>query len=199
MLCFSSTTIFLVTAGSCGEIREIYGGYSRAREAENSRYFLGYNPSARAGYLSSQKPRAITLCAQLRVLHLPQTTRIINRHGVARGQTLCQEAVQLNLILILNAGLTRGIRHNRRNTRAVNPWPRLASHGTPPCATRDVDMLSRWEHAQRPGGTRESPSRTTRPSPEHATDRQHTNKGPEGARGAGSGLGGVRRPACRHG
>jgi hypothetical protein len=60
MLCFSSTTIFLVTAGSCGEIREIYGGYSRAREAENSRYFLGYNPSARA----SQKPRAITLCAQ---------------------------------------------------------------------------------------------------------------------------------------
>ncbi len=42
MLCVSSTTIFLVTAGSCGEIREIYGGYSRAREAENSRYFLGY-------------------------------------------------------------------------------------------------------------------------------------------------------------
>ena len=40
MLCFSSTTIFLVTAGSCGEIREIYGGYSRAREAENSRYFV---------------------------------------------------------------------------------------------------------------------------------------------------------------
>ncbi len=109
------------------------------------------------------------------MLHLPQTTRIINRHGVARGQTLCQEAVQLNLILILNEGLARGIRHNRHNTRAVNPWPRLASHGTPPCATRGIDMLSRWEHAQRPGGTREK-SLSDDPSEPRTCNRHATYK-----------------------
>ncbi len=113
------------------------------------------------------------------MLHLPQTTRIINRHGVARGQTLCQEAVQLNLILILNEGLARGIRHNRHNTRAVNPWPRLASHGTPPCATRGVDMLSRWEHAQRPGGTREKSLSDDPPEPRTSNRQTKGQKEPQ--------------------